>query len=127
MALRIGGYKVCHKWLNDRKGRTLSNEDIAHYQQIVVALKETIGIMANIGELIESHSGWPHAFQSQSGADSKSDAARPRTVEPKAGDRYVTSLPLVRLKVAAGGFSDPQYIEEEEMEWVSAASRHRLR
>ena len=38
----IGGYQVCHKWLKDRKGRTLSDEDVAHYQKIVVALKETI-------------------------------------------------------------------------------------
>ena len=35
----IGGYQVCHKWLKDRKGRTLSDEDIAHYQKIVVALQ----------------------------------------------------------------------------------------
>ena len=28
----IGGYQVCEKWLKDRKGRTLSREDIAHYQ-----------------------------------------------------------------------------------------------
>ena len=29
----IGGYQVCHKWLKDRRGRTLSDEDIAHYQE----------------------------------------------------------------------------------------------
>ena len=29
----IGGYQLCHKWLKDRKGRTLSAEDIAHYQK----------------------------------------------------------------------------------------------
>ena len=28
--LGIGGYQVCHKWLKDRKGRTLSAEDVAH-------------------------------------------------------------------------------------------------
>ena len=39
---RIGGYPVCHKWLKDRRGRRLSDEDIAHYQKIVVALNETI-------------------------------------------------------------------------------------
>jgi predicted helicase len=26
----IGGYQVCEKWLKDRKGRTLSKDDIAH-------------------------------------------------------------------------------------------------
>ena len=29
----IGGYQVCHKWLKDRKGRALSDEDIADYQK----------------------------------------------------------------------------------------------
>ena len=38
----IGGYQVCEKWLKDRKGRTLSKDDIAHYNKIVVALSETI-------------------------------------------------------------------------------------
>ena len=60
---QIGGYQVCHKWLKDRKGRTLSDEDIAHYQKIVVALSETIHIMAEIDEVIEAHGGWPDAFQ----------------------------------------------------------------
>ena len=58
----IGGYQVCHKWLKDRKGRTLSDEDIAHYQKIVVALHETSRIMAEIDEDIEAHGGWPSAF-----------------------------------------------------------------
>ena len=58
----IGGYQVCHKWLKDRKGRTLSDEDVAHYQKIVVALNETIRIMAEIHEVIEAHGGWPDAF-----------------------------------------------------------------
>ena len=44
----IGGYQVCHKWLKDRKGRTLSDEDIAHYHKIVVALNETIRLMQEI-------------------------------------------------------------------------------
>ena len=60
---RIGGYQVCHKWLKDRNGRTLSDKDIAHYQNIVVALNETIRIMAEIDAVIEAHGGWPDAFQ----------------------------------------------------------------
>ncbi len=48
----VGGYQVCQKWLKDRKGRTLSDEDIQHYQRIVVALKETIEIMENIDKVI---------------------------------------------------------------------------
>jgi predicted helicase len=58
----IGGYQVCDKWLKDRKGRTLSKDDIAHYQKIVVALSETIRLMAEIDKVIEAHGGWPGAF-----------------------------------------------------------------
>ncbi|MEX2445192.1 MAG: type ISP restriction/modification enzyme [Alkalispirochaeta sp.] len=61
-SFRIGTYQVCHKWLKDRKGRTLSDDDIAHYQKIVVALSETIRIMGEIDEVIEAHGGWPGAF-----------------------------------------------------------------
>jgi predicted helicase len=52
----IGGYQVCQKWLKDRKGRNLSYDDITHYQKIIVALKETIRLMAEIDEIIP---GWP--------------------------------------------------------------------
>ena len=54
----IGGYQVCEKWLKDRQKakRKLSIDDITHYQKIVVALKETIRLMAEIDELIP---GWP--------------------------------------------------------------------
>ena len=64
--IHIGGYQVCHKWLKDRKGRTLADDDIAHYQKIVVALNETIHIMAEIDQVIEAHGGWPDAFQTAS-------------------------------------------------------------
>ncbi len=52
----VGGYQVCHKWLKDRKGRTLSQDDIEHYQKIVVALGQSIELMAKIDEAIPS---WP--------------------------------------------------------------------
>lgn len=59
----IGGYQVCEKWLKDRKGRMLSQHDIAHYQKMVGAIAETIRIMKEIDEVIEQHGGWPGAFQ----------------------------------------------------------------
>jgi predicted helicase len=55
----IGGYQVCQKWLKDRKGRTLTSDDIAHYHKIVVSLAETVRLMAEIDVLIERHGGWP--------------------------------------------------------------------
>ncbi|MBK6430880.1 type ISP restriction/modification enzyme [Candidatus Amarolinea dominans] len=55
----IGGYQVCEKWLKDRKGRTLSAEEIEHYQRVGVALNETIRVMGEIDAVIEAHGGWP--------------------------------------------------------------------
>lgn len=65
----IGGYQICEKWLKDRKGRTLSAEDIDHYNKIVVALNETIRLMKEIDEVIEKHGGWPGAFVSNKQED----------------------------------------------------------
>jgi hypothetical protein len=53
---QVGGYQVCEKWLKDRKGRVLSYDDRVHYQKIVVALQETIRLMAAIDQAIPS---WP--------------------------------------------------------------------
>jgi len=44
----IGGYQPAQKWLKDRKGRTLTNQDIEHYQKIIIALSETARIMNDI-------------------------------------------------------------------------------
>ena len=52
----IDGYQVCEKWLRDRRDPTLSWDDIQHYQKIVVALSETIRLMAEIDAAIPS---WP--------------------------------------------------------------------
>jgi predicted helicase len=73
----IGGYQVCQKWLKDRKGRTLSTDDIVHYQKIVVALSETIRLMREIDETIGQHGGWPGAFVTQgtASADDQENAA----------------------------------------------------
>ncbi len=44
----IGGYQPAQKWLKDRKGRTLSFEDVKHYQRILKILSETDRIMKTI-------------------------------------------------------------------------------
>jgi predicted helicase len=46
----IGGYQVLDKWLKDRKGRSLSSEDIKHYCKIVTALFKTIDIQERIDQ-----------------------------------------------------------------------------
>lgn len=44
----IGGYQPAQKWLKDRKGRTLSFDDVKHYQRIIKILLETDRIMRSI-------------------------------------------------------------------------------
>ena len=44
----IGGYQPAQKWLKDRKGRTLSFDDVKHYQRILKVLAETDRIMSTI-------------------------------------------------------------------------------
>jgi hypothetical protein len=45
---QIGGYQVCEKWLKDRKGRTLTFEEIQTYSKIVTALSKTIELQTEI-------------------------------------------------------------------------------
>ena len=78
---QIGGYQVCHKWLKDRNGRTLSDEDIAHYQKSVVAISETIRIMAEIDEVIEALGGWPGAFQAGQPSNPETMSSKKRGAE----------------------------------------------
>ena len=76
----VGGYQVCEKWLKDRRpkkgkppkkgtpGRILTDEDVAHYHKIVIALTETIRLMAEIDRVIDAHGGWPDAFATSENA-----------------------------------------------------------
>jgi hypothetical protein len=52
----VGGYQVCEKWLKDRRGRTLTYDDLEHYRKVVTALSETIRLMAEIDAAIPK---WP--------------------------------------------------------------------
>lgn len=47
----IGGYQPAQKWLKDRVGRTLSYEEIIHYQKIIVSLSETDRLMKEIDKI----------------------------------------------------------------------------
>lgn len=46
----IGGYQVCHKWLKDRKDRTITLDDIRTYCRITTALSKTTEIQAEIDD-----------------------------------------------------------------------------
>jgi len=90
--------------------------------------------MQKIDEVIEGHGGWPGAFQVAAADTSVQTAAtgkvirfKPRIVDPHPGRAFHhLCCPLVPLKAAAGVFSDPQHIDDDNFEWVEVASKHRL-
>lgn len=47
----IGGYQPAQKWLKDRKTRVLADDDIQHYQSIIIALMETSRLMAELSAM----------------------------------------------------------------------------
>jgi hypothetical protein len=48
---QIGGYRVCEKWLKDRKDRRLELDDIRNYCRIVTALARTMELQQDIDGL----------------------------------------------------------------------------
>lgn len=65
-----------------------------------------------------SSSPVPEATQDQSAL---------RFVQPRPEDRFVTCVPFVPLRVAAGAFSDPQHVDDKNWEWVEVKTKRRLR
>ena len=51
-SFEIGNYKPAQKWLKDRKGRELINEDLEHYQKIIAAICETQRIVGEIDDYL---------------------------------------------------------------------------
>jgi len=115
----IGGYRVCEKWLKDRRGRTLPKDDIAHYQKIVVALNETIRLMKEIDVVIEQHGGWPGAFQTDEAAqvDAASVVREAEVIPlfPETATREYTFEPVPLRKVAQPHHVDLNDLEREEL------------
>ena len=47
----VGAYQVCEKWLKDRRGEALSRAALQQYRAILVAVAETLRVMAEIDEV----------------------------------------------------------------------------
>ena len=111
----IGGYQVCEKWLKDRRnGRALSDQDIRHYQRIVVALKETIRLVNDIDAVIDKYGGWPDAFAAD-GANRPLLAAKPETVLP--------TLVIPTEKTYPTAVTKPRPIQDNTLSSLMAADR----
>jgi predicted helicase len=53
----IGGYQPASKWLKDRKGRTLTYDEIQHHQKIINALSLTADIQKHIDTVFIAETG----------------------------------------------------------------------
>ena len=51
-AYEIGSYRVCEKWLRDRRGAVLRHEDVRRYRGVLVAVAETLGVMGEINGVL---------------------------------------------------------------------------
>jgi predicted helicase len=65
----IAGYQVCKNWASagnksgiQRKRTPLTSESAQLYRSVLFGICETIRLMAEIDEVIETHGGWPGAF-----------------------------------------------------------------
>ncbi|MEC7984007.1 MAG: type ISP restriction/modification enzyme, partial [Myxococcota bacterium] len=61
-AYRCGKYRVLDKWLRDRTGRELSDDEIARYRGVVCAVLGLVDTVPQLDEAIERFGGWPNAF-----------------------------------------------------------------
>ena len=52
----IGGYQVCEKWLKDRRGRTLTLDELERFVNLATAIEATLGIATQVDEAVGA---WP--------------------------------------------------------------------
>ena len=54
----LGGYQVCEKWLQDRRERTLTDDDVQEYRRIIWAVRQTIETVSRIDKVVAASPGW---------------------------------------------------------------------
>ncbi len=57
----VGGYRVAQKWLKDRTGQTLTQNDLNTYRDALAVLAETHALARQLDAAIARHGGWPLA------------------------------------------------------------------
>ena len=50
----IGGYQVLDKWIKDKVGRNLNDDEVEHYLKVITAISKTIEIQNEIDKLYSS-------------------------------------------------------------------------
>jgi len=74
---QVGGHQVCRKWLKDRRGRTLTDRELAVYGCLLSAVANTRRMMAEIDADIQAAGGWPAAFRTAEARPRRDAASHP--------------------------------------------------
>ncbi len=123
----IGGYQVLHKWLDDRRkaGRSLSTDDILHWQRVYAALQATQTLMPKIDACIDAHGGWPNAFsQNHPPPDATTQAVEQKTQQAqrkahqKANANTTKTIAANAVPMRPRGLFDP----EDDLNAMAAAA-----
>jgi len=114
--LRGNGYEVIEIAASD-----LDDEGkmIRHFRKLAGYLQDQ-----SLRQSVKQDSSW--FGRAQSAVDDPQPLPY-RVVEPADGDRNVTCIPLVPLKVAAGAFTDPEITFSDDQEWVEITTHRTLR
>jgi hypothetical protein len=59
----VGGHQVCRKWLKDRRGRTLQDEDLTLFRRILACVGDTLRYAREIEQVIACCGGLARAFR----------------------------------------------------------------
>ena len=50
---RVGGYQPAYKWLDDRAGRTVTEEEIRHYRRMLAAMRDTAALLPDVDKAFQ--------------------------------------------------------------------------
>jgi SOS-response transcriptional repressor LexA len=106
------------------RGFRVRREDM---KKLLLATRGKVFTLANLPQLVDCTRLADFRTRVQITAESPATPFRLRLVKPRSEDRYVTCVPVVPLKVAAGAFSDPRHVDDDEWEWVAIDTKRRLR
>ncbi len=114
--LRNNGYEVIE----------IAASDLADEAAMARHFRRLAGYLGanDLRDSLRTDTSW---FQQGTSVPGKGERVALRLVRPQPAQRYVTCVPLVPLKAAAGAFGDPQNMRDENVEWVEVNTHRRLR
>jgi len=110
------------------RGFGVRSEDM---KKLLLATRGKVFTLANLPQLVICTRLSEFKTRERLAADgssaSRSTPFRLIPEKPLPEDRYVTCVPVIPLKVAAGAFSDPQHVDDSEWRWAAVDTKRRLR